>query len=97
MVDNFFQDHAIFVEIKTMKFLVLIFVAHMHSEGIMLRTLASHWNKEKFRCYEAKIEGIVFQSGITSNSLAILTPTEASVSVPLTAIAQYNWGNQRAT
>ena len=22
----------------------------------MLGTLASHWNKEKFRCYEAKIE-----------------------------------------
>ena len=22
----------------------------------MLRTLASHWNKEKFRCYEAQIE-----------------------------------------
>ena len=29
----------------------------MHdTDWTMLRTLASRWNKQKFRCYEAKIE-----------------------------------------
>ena len=33
-----------------------VFPGLNHASFLLLRTLASHWNKEMFRCYEAKIE-----------------------------------------
>ena len=38
----------------------------------MLRTLASRWNKEKFRCYEAQIEESE-KAGVTGNPIRAYT------------------------